>query len=31
LNIDWKINKAKIIVSKKDTKLSTFNNFVSPF
>ena len=31
LNIDWKINKAEIIVSEKDTKLSTFNNFVSPF
>ena len=31
LNIDWKINKAEITVSVKDTKLSTFNNFVSPF
>ena len=31
LNIDWKINKAEIIVSEKDTKLSTFNNFISPF
>ena len=31
LNIDWKINKKEIIVSEKDTKLSTFYNFVSPF
>ena len=31
LNIDWKINKADIRVSEKDAKLSTFNNFVSPF
>ena len=31
LNIDWKINKAEIIVSEKDTKLQSFNNFVSPF
>ena len=31
LNIDWKINNTEIIVSKKDTKLSTFNNFISPF
>ena len=31
LNIDWKINKDEIIVSQKDAKLSTFNNFVSPF
>ena len=31
LNIDWKINKNEIIVSEKDKKLSTFNNFVSPF
>ena len=31
LNINWKINKAKIRVSEKDTKLSTFNNFISPF
>ena len=31
LNIDWKINKKEIIVSEKDTKLSTFNNFISPF
>ena len=31
LKIDWKINKKEIIVSQKDTKLSTFNNFVSPF
>ena len=31
LHIDWKINKADIRVSEKDAKLSTFNNFVSPF
>ena len=31
LNIDWKINKAEIVVSEKDTKLQSFNNFVSPF
>ena len=31
LNIDWKINKKEIIVSKKDAKLQSFNNFVSPF
>ena len=31
LNIDWKINKTKIRVSNKDAKLSTFNNFISPF
>ena len=31
LNIDWKINKAEIRVSEKDSKLSTFNNFLSPF
>ena len=31
LNIDWKINKKEVIVSKKDTKLSIFNNFISPF
>lgn len=31
LNIDWKINKAEIIVSEKDTKLHSFNNFVTPF
>ena len=31
LNIDWKINKDDIIVSQKDAKLSTFNNFISPF
>ena len=31
LNIDWKINKTEIIVSEKDTKLSTFNKFESPF
>ncbi len=31
LNIDWRINKAEIIVSEKDTKLQLFNNFVSPF
>ena len=31
LNIDWKINKAEIIVSEKDKKLSTFNKFESPF
>jgi dTDP-4-dehydrorhamnose 3,5-epimerase len=31
LNIDWKINKAETIVSKKDSKLHFFNNFVTPF
>ena len=31
LNIDWKIKETEIIVSKKDTKLTTFNNFISPF
>ena len=31
LNIDWKIKEREIIVSKKDTKLTTFNNFISPF
>ena len=31
LNIDWKINKADIVISEKDSKLSTFNNFVTPF
>jgi dTDP-4-dehydrorhamnose 3,5-epimerase len=31
LNIDWKINKKEIRVSEKDTKLSTYNNFISPF
>ena len=31
LKIDWKIPKDEIIISEKDTKLSTFNNFVSPF
>ena len=31
LEIDWRINKTEIIVSEKDKKLSTFNNFVSPF
>ena len=31
LKIDWKINKNEIIISEKDKKLSTFNNFVSPF
>ena len=31
LNIDWKIKKNKITVSEKDSKLSIFNNFISPF
>ena len=31
LNIDWKINKNEIVISEKDTKLPTFNNFLSPF
>ena len=31
LNIDWKMKKAEIIVSEKDAKLTTFNNFISPF
>ena len=31
LKIDWKIKLTKIIVSEKDTKLSTFSNLISPF
>ena len=31
LNIDWKIEKNEIIVSEKDSNLSKFNNFISPF
>ena len=31
LNIDWKLNKDEIIVSEKDNKLQSFNNFISPF
>ena len=31
LNIDWKIPNDEIIISKKDLKLLSFNNFVSPF
>ena len=31
LNIDWKIKKDDIIISEKDSKLSNFNNFISPF
>ena len=31
LNIDWKIKETEIIVSKKDSNLTTFNNFTSPF
>ena len=31
LNIDWKINKTETIVSEKDAKLHSFNNFVTPF
>ena len=31
LNIDWRINKAEIVVSEKDTKLQPFNNFVTSF
>ena len=31
LNIDWRIKETEIIVSKKDSKLSTFNNFITPF
>ncbi len=31
LKIDWKINKTEILVSEKDKKLPTFNNFLSPF
>ena len=31
LNIDWKINKAEIIVSEKDKSLPTFNNIINPF
>ena len=31
LKIDWKINHDEIIVSKKDSKLSTFSSLISPF
>ena len=31
LNIDWKIDHNKVIVSKKDSELPFFNNFKSPF
>jgi dTDP-4-dehydrorhamnose 3,5-epimerase len=31
LNINWRINKAEIVVSEKDIKLQPFNNFVTPF
>lgn len=31
LNIDWKIKKEEIIVSKKDKNLPTFNTFINPF
>ena len=31
LNIDWRINKTEIRVSEKDTKLQSFNNFITPF
>jgi len=31
LNIDWKINKNEIIVSKKDKNLPTFNEIINPF
>ena len=31
LNINWKINIEEIIVSEKDSKLQSFNNFLSPF
>lgn len=31
LNIDWKIEKSDIIISEKDSKLSIFSNFISPF
>jgi len=31
LNIDWKINKNEIIVSKKDKSLPTFNKIINPF
>lgn len=31
LNIDWKIKETEIIISKKDSKLSNFKNFISPF
>ena len=31
LKIDWKVKKDEIIVSKKDAKLQSFNNFESPF
>ena len=31
LNIDWRINKAEIIVSEKDKNLPTFNEIINPF
>ena len=31
LNIDWEINKSDIIVSKKDSRISNFTKFKSPF
>ena len=31
LKIDWKMSKDEVVVSEKDSKLSAFNNFISPF
>ena len=31
LKINWKIDKGEILISEKDRKLQTFNNFKSPF
>tara|TARA_B100001758_G_C18403328_1_gene610406 strand:+ start:1795 stop:2343 length:549 start_codon:yes stop_codon:yes gene_type:complete len=31
LNIDWEIDKSKLIVSKKDNKLLKFDKFINPF
>lgn len=31
LNIDWQIKASDVILSEKDTKLTTFKNFKSPF
>ena len=31
LNIDWKIDKSKLIISEKDINLGSFKNFNSPF
>lgn len=31
LNIDWNMKTEKIIISEKDAKLQSFNDFISPF